>query len=184
MNKKAKLKKQNSEKLSLIGIIAIVYYAIFIVFGIYSLQIIFYMLKENIWGNIVYTTIYVLSWIFAYFVSVIMCIKLLLQHRKNKALKFFSLLWFLEIFWTAWSFIPNSSGNDFKIAFSMASHLIFAHPYLYYVDHSFWGKVLAIIPPLVNLVLCLIAWIKPQLFYKKIELKEAAIDTSIEETKE
>ncbi len=187
MNKKEDLKKQlkkNKVNLSLLGILAITYYAIFVVVGIYSLQVIFFMLKGNIFGNILYTISYIISWMFAYFAGTGMCIKLLLQHRINKSLKFFSLLWFLEIFWTAWALIPDVSEHAFDIAIFMTCHLVFAHPYLYYVDHGFGGKVLAITPPLVNLVLCLIAWIKPQLFYKKIELKEAAIDISIEETKE
>ncbi|SMF26187.1 hypothetical protein [Desulfovibrio gilichinskyi] len=184
MSKKANLKKQNKVKLSLVGIFAIVYYVLFITVGIYSLQIIFYMLKENIFGNIIYTIAYVLSWVFAYFASTIMCIKLLLQHRISKWLNFYSLLWFLEIFWTAWSFIPKSSGNDFEIAFSMVFHFVLAHPYLYYADRGLCGKILAITPPLINFALFLIAWIRPQLFYRAIELKEAEIETSREEIKD
>jgi hypothetical protein len=174
MNKKAKLKK-NKVKLSLLGIFAIAYYAVFIGIGIYSIEIIFMMLKKNIFGNILYTTTYVSSWMFAYFASTIMCIKLLLQHRISKWLKFFSLLWFLEIFWMAWSFIPDVSEHAIDMVVFMGSHFVYTHPYLYYAGCNFWWEIVAITPPLINLALFLIAWIKPQLFYKNIELKEAEI---------
>ncbi|OEU71225.1 MAG: hypothetical protein BA863_07925 [Desulfovibrio sp. S3730MH75] len=158
--------------LSKFGWFAFVYYSVFALIGINALQSLYVLVGvknfANLWGEI----LYIASWIIVYPVAAFMCAKLLIQNAPSRlTLTMFSFIWFLASFWFIWIFILGGPAN-IKTGLGIAYHIMLAYPNCYLLSWEGIGLILVFTPPVINLTLFLIAWKRPQWFYRNnIELE-------------
>ncbi|WP_031481682.1 hypothetical protein [Maridesulfovibrio frigidus] len=143
------------------------YYSIFFLIGIYALQTVWLIIYAGLFPSFVDNLIYAVTWIIVYPFSAFMMVKCLIKNSSNiKLLKWFSFMWFIATFWSGWFFLLDRP-DDYGAAALFSFHILYAYPYLRLAFWGVAGLLLLPIVPLFNLTLFLIAWKKPQWFYKQ-----------------